>query len=573
MTAVARRRAPKAKSHVARAHRYARDVCAGKILACKWVRLACARHLKDLERARGADFPFRFDVKRAERSCRFAELFPHVKGEWAKPDPLRPDAVMFRLSDWQRFIRCSLKGWVEKKTGLRRFRVSYVEVPRKNGKSFDAAIHGLEGFVAEGEPGAEVYSGATTEYQAWETFRPARLAALATPAFLEQYGVAVHASNLAAESTGCRFEPVIGKPGDGASPSLAIVDEYHEHLDSVLYDTMITGMGARRQPLMFVITTAGTDTSGPCYALREIGTRVLEGTEINERLFVIIYTIDEEDDWTSETALRKANPNYGISVKANWLRDRQAEAIRSSRDQAVFKTKHLNIWVTASLAWLNMEWWHRQADAPPIAEFAGEPCWVGLDLASKLDLAAKALIFQRQIDGQPHFYFYARCYVPRATVEDPRNRHYQGWVHDEFLTATDGDMIDQELIKQELLADAGRFEIRSLGFDQWNSAKLIQELMQEGLNAVEIPQTVKFLSEPMKQLEAAAKAGRIHHDGNPCYAWQMSNVTCKPDRNDNIFPRRERAENKIDAAIATLNAMSRALLEPPPSSEAPIRWL
>lgn len=549
--------------HVTRALAYAKDVVAGRTLACEWVRLACKRHLEDLKRSKSKTYGFLFDHARAERACQFAELFPHVKGHWAIPQPGKPDATKIRLESWQCFIRCSIYGWVEKAKPIRRFTTAYIEVPRKNAKSTLGAIDGLQFFAADGEMGAEIYSGATTEKQAWEVFRPAKQMAERSPEFLEAYGVVVNAASLVIPGNGSRFEPIIGKPGDGASPSLAITDEYHEHPDSTQYDTMVTGMGARRQPLMLTITTAGENMEGPCYALHERVQRMLKGTEPDERLFGIIYTIDEQDDWTTEEALRKANPNFDVSVSGDFLRRQQQTAIASSRDQNIFKTKHLNIWVTARAAWLNMEWWHRQQDATlRLEDFRGEACWLGLDLASKIDLAAKVRVFRRIIEGASHYYAFGQFYVPESTVQDPRNRHYQGWVKDGHLIATEGEAIDQERIKGDILADGQTFEVRELGFDQWGATKLIQELQGVGLPVVEIPQNVKHLSEPMKLIEAAIKAGTFHHDGNPCFTWMMGNVTVKPDANENIFPRKERPENKIDGAVALIMAFGRAALAP-----------
>lgn len=553
-------------SFVARAHGYARQVVAGKVPACRWVRLACQRHLDDLKRSRTAAYPYRFDEAKAERACRFAELFPHVKGQWATPVAGKPESTRIRLADWQCFYRASVWGWVEKRSGLRRFRRAYLGVPRKNGKSVTAALDGLQAFAADAETGAEVYSGATTEKQAWEVFRPAKQMAERTPAFLEAYGVEVHASNLAIPANGARFEPIIGKPGDGASPSCAIVDEYHEHLDSALYDTMLTGMGARTQPLLMVITTAGENISGPCYALMEQVQRMLDGTQPDEQLFGLLYGLDEGDDWTTEAALRKANPNFGVSVSADFLKQQQRVAIQSAREQAVFKTKHLNVWVTSRVAWLNMEKWHRQADPElTLASFAGSPCYIGLDLASKVDLAAKVRLFPRTLDGIEHYFIFGEFYCPEAAVADPRNRHYQGWVHDGHLVATEGNEIDQERIKLGLLEDARTFQVQEIAFDEWGAIKMAQELEAAGLTVVRIPQRVQHLSEPMKMLEASLMSGRLHHPGNPCLGWQMSNVTVKVDANDNIFPRKERSENKIDGAVAAIMALSRALLMAPAS--------
>jgi phage terminase large subunit-like protein len=553
---------PPQHPHVARATAYAKGVVNGKILACKWVRLACARHLTDLKRWTGKHAPYVFNPELAERACQFAELFPHVKGHWAIPHPGNPGATRIRLEDWQCFRRSVIFGWVDRATGLRRFQIAYTEIPRKNGKSTEGALDGLLGLSADGEFGAEVYSGATTEKQAWEVFRPAKLMAERTPAFREHYGVQVSASNIAIVANGSRFEPIIGKPGDGASPSIAIVDEYHEHLDSTLYDTMVTGMGARRQPLVDVLTTAGDNIEGPCYALRTQVIAALDGTQPNERLFGIIYTIDEGDNWTSERALRKANPNYGVSVSAEFLKASQRDAVAHSRQQNVFKTKHLNIWVTARNAWMNMEWWNRQADRKlHAAAFKDVPCYAGGDLASKLDIASVVRVFRRvEADGKPHFYIFSRHYLPADTVSDPKNRHYQGWAHDGFLTVTDGEVNDFARIREDLFQDARDHGLAELALDEWGAAETLQECGRQGIVAIAVPQTTKHFSDPMKWVEALVKSGQLHHDGNPALTWMISNIVVKEDANENIYPRKDRPELKIDGGTALIMAMGRAQL-------------
>ena len=247
------------------ATQYACDVVDGRIAACKWARLACQRHLNDLART---SWQYTFNPELTdvngklyypvERICKFAQMLPHIKGDWAA----RGERI--RLEAWQVFVLASIFGWVHRDTRRRRFRIADLYVPRKNAKSTIAAVIGAYMLAADGEYGAEVYSGATSEDQAYEVFRPARLMAATTPEYCKHYGVTVNISNLAIVSTNSKFEPVIGKPGDGASPSCAIVDEYHEHKTSALYDTMETGMGARSQPLLLIITTAGSDISGPC---------------------------------------------------------------------------------------------------------------------------------------------------------------------------------------------------------------------------------------------------------------------------------------------------------------------
>lgn len=547
--------------HVEKALAYVRGVVKGKIPACQWVKLACQRHLDDLKRATKKDYPFRFDPEKAERACRIAETFPHVKGHWANPLP--GSSILIVLEPFQCWERSMLFGWVEKTTGLRRFRVAYIERPRKNAKSTDAALTGLHFLAFDGEYGAEVYSGATSEKQAWEVFRPAKQMAEKSPAFRDELGVEVNAKSLTVMETGGRFEPIIGKPGDGASPSLSITDEYHEHSDPTQFDTMVTGMGARRQPLALVITTAGDNTEGPCYALHERVEKMLNATQPDDRLFGVIYSIDATDDWTNPEVLRKANPNYGVSVSAEYLQEQQRTAINDSRLQNVFKTKHLNLWVTARSPWMNMQWWHRQADKKLHPDqFIGERCWMAFDLANRLDIVAQGKLFARVLEEQEHFYFFPRLYCPETRIQEPERRSYQGWAHNGFLTATEGNDCDLERVVADAEEDRTRFDVAQAGFDPWNSIGLRDGLAKLGIPGIEIPQQVKHFSEAMKAVEAAVKDGRFHHAANPCFDWMIGNVTTKLDAKDNIFPRKERPDNKIDGPVTLFMAMKLYMASP-----------
>jgi phage terminase large subunit-like protein len=382
-----------------------------------------------------------------------------------------------------------------------------------------------------------------------------------SPDYRSHFGVVVNASNLSILETSSKFEPVIGKPGDGASPSCAIVDEYHEHSTSELYDTMLTGMGARSQPLILMITTAGNNSGGPCYQHQAILQRILEGVNVDEQRFGIIYGIDADDDWTHPDALRKANPNYGVSVGDEFLLAAQAEAVKDPRKQAVFKTKHLNVWVNAASPWLNLEYLARAGD-PSLDEddFRGETCWIGLDLASKQDIASRAKVFRRMIDGEWHYYVFTRNWLPQATVEKPENQHYQGWVIDGHLTQTPGNMINLRAIQEDVEAESERHIVAEVPMDAWGSREIAPSLQEGGFTVVDIPMTTRNLSEPMKLIAALVDAGRFHHDGNPASQWMFSNVEVFEDRNENIFPRKGSAEKKIDAAVATILAVSRAMV-------------
>lgn len=537
--------------HVTAAERYARDVAAGRIAACKWIRLACERHRADRKCEKQKRFLFRFDKDKAQRACEFIELLSHTKGRWAAK------GLLLMLEPWQCFFVCSVFGWLRKADELRRFRKVLLLVPRKNGKSQVAAAIGLYMLAADGEHGAEVYSGATTEKQAWEVFRPARLMALKAEEFRNHFGVEVNASNISILATDSRFEPIIGNPGDGPSPSCAIVDEFHEHATDELFDTMETGQGAREQPLMLVITTAGSNMSGPCYALQLEAQKMLEGVRANDAMFALIYTVDQEDDWTRVNTLKKANPNFDVSISAEFLISRQREAIDNARKQGTFKTKHLNMWVGARDAYFNVRKWQECQDPGlRIEDFEGEACKLGMDLASKVDIAALEILFPRDDGSYARF---GKYYLPEATVEAGENEHYRGWARDGWLTVTDGDMIDHRVIRDDILALRDRFNITELAFDPDNATMLVRDLMDEGISCIEVRPTLPNFSDPMKTLDGLIRSKRIVHNGDPVMTWAISNVVTRPDAGERVYPRKERPENKIDPVVALIMALARAI--------------
>jgi phage terminase large subunit-like protein len=564
-------REPASLSYAERATRYAEEVVDRKIIACKQVRQACQRHLADLRQSRSKEFVYRYDATKADHVCRFIEQLPHTKGQWARQRPGHSNKI--KLEPWQLFIVCSIFGWVEKQTGFRKYSEAYICVPRKNAKSTLAAAIGLYMLCADGEYGAEIYSGATKEKQAMEVFRPALLMAKKTPQLQKWFGIECAVKSLYREEDGSRFEPVVGNPGDGASPSCAIVDEYHEHETTILHDTMQTGMGAREQGLLLVITTAGSNIDGPCHILQGDVEKMLDGLVENENLFGIIYTVTVPEElvgtpaadsfWKTEDALRMANPNFGVSVFAEFLLKALRQAIQSAHKQNVFKTKHLNIWVNAATAWMNMDAFRGRADSTlKIEDFKTDPCYEGVDLAAKIDLASRCKVFTRSLSGKLHYYAFAKHYIPMERAMDGDHPHYEKWVHEDKLTGVPGPEIQLEEIQDEILAEYGLYDTRCIAFDRFMALQMIQKLEKSVPEDViaEIPQTVEYLSPAMRELEAAVLAGRFHYDGDPVMTWAASNVIAREDANEGIFPRKEKhGKNKIDPMSALFNAISRAM--------------
>ncbi len=542
------------------AGRYAEAVVAGEIPSCRWVRFACQRQLSNLARFKGKASPYRFNPKLRDREgrafhpadnlCAFIERLPHVKG------PLAGEPI--KLEPWQVFILTTVFGWV-KPDGKRRFRRSYIEVPRGNAKSTLSSAVALYMLAADGEGGAEVYSLATTRDQARIVFGDAQTMARRSKGFRSRFGVAVGAHNMHVLASGSKFEALSaeGSTLDGLNIHFGCVDELHAHKTRTVYDVVETATGKRDNSLLWVITTAGSNRAGICYELRTFVNRLLEGLFEDDSQFGIIYGLDEADDWTSEDALIKANPNWGISVRPEVLLPLQAKAMQMPSAINNFKTKHLNEWVNADTAWMDMRAWDACAD-PSLSEsdFLGEPCYVGLDLASKVDIAAKAKVFQR--DGK--FYVFLTYYLPESAVDEGRNSQYSGWARRGLLTVTPGNVTDFDQIEAELVADASRFQIVEVPFDPFQATQLSAHMLAEGLPMVEMRPTVLNFSEPMKQLEALVLQRRLVHDGDPILAWMISNVVCHRDAKDNIYPRKEREEDKIDGVVPLIMALGRQMV-------------
>lgn len=535
--------------HVKDVNKYIQNVLSGKVPACEWVKKACQRQIDDLEKS---DFQFEFKTEKANRVCAFVELLPHVKGIWA--------GQLVKLEPWQKFILTTVFGWVDRSTGLRRFRTVYIEVPRKNGKSLLTSAVGLYMLVADDEAGAEVYSAATTREQAKIVFQVAQEMVRRSPALKAKFGIGVGAHNLHVLSSGSKFESLSaeGSTLDGLNVHFASNDELHAHKTRMVYDVIETATGARTQSLIWNITTAGSNQSGICFELRTYITKILNNIFVDDSMFGVVYTIDEKtDDWTSPEAWRKANPNYDVSVFPNDIERLCKKAMEMSSAQNNFLTKRLNCWVNADTAWMNMVKWNDCADdSLRLEDFQGRSCFIGIDLASKIDIAAVNIVFPDD-DG---YTLFGKYYLPEDRVKEGNHSstaHYDGWSKDGLIELTPGNMIDQDYIKADLIGFLEQFDVLEIAFDPWQSAKLSTELAGQGAELVEIRPTVQNFSDPMKTFEAMVFAGKIKHTGCPVMTWMVSNVVGHMDKKDNIYPNKEKPENKIDGVIATLMAMNR----------------
>ena len=486
--------AKKTRDYCAIAADYAARVLDGSQLACKWVKLACQRQRDDLKRWK-EDGPFVWDPEAASRVCRFIELLTHTKGELA--------GQRINLEPWQAFILTTAFGWRRREDGGRRFRRVYIEVARGNGKSCLSSGVALYCLVADNEPGAEVYSFATTRDQAKIVFGDAKRMAEMNLPLRKRFGLEVLANALYVPGTGSTFQAksAEGSTLDGLNTHLAVVDELHAHKTRAVYDVVETSLGKRRSSLLWCITTAGFDTSGICYEVRTMSTRVLERQAIDETQFAVIYTADEDDDWTSPEALEKANPNWGVSVRPEMILSLLAKAKALPSAINNFKTKHLDIWCSASNAWMDMGAWGQCEDNTlRLEDFEGERCIIGLDLGSKNDMTAKVRVFPLEADGPTRYAVFCDFYLPERAVENAVNAQYSGWAEEGLLHVTPGAMTDLNVVEEDLREDLSRFNVEAVIYDPWQATQMATTLSEDDAPMVECRMTVQNMSDPMKSV-------------------------------------------------------------------------
>lgn len=531
---------------------YIDGVLNGDIPVCRWTHLAVERHVRDL-----LDGPGRglfFDEFAAQRILDFCEQFlRHSKGEWA--------GQALRLEPWQKFTMWALFGWKRKADGMRRFRTSYLEVPRKNGKSTVAAGVGLYLMLADGEAGAEIYSAATKRDQARITHGEATRMVLASKALMGR--VAKFKDNLNVPATNSKFEPLGADEDslDGLNIHGAIIDELHAHRTRKVIDVLETATSARRQPMAYEITTAGFNQTSVCFEHHRYTQQILDGTAQDDSWFGIIFTIDDGDDWRNEETWRKANPNLDISKKIDYMRQQAAKAERMPAALNAFLTKDLDVWTQQSDRWIDIDLWDENAGTVNEAELAGRTCYGGLDLSSVSDITAWVMIFPREDDSQ-EIDVLCRFWVPEAKLWDDDNKYaaqYRAWKASGWLQTTEGNAVDYAFIKRQIIEDAIKFQLVDMNVDRlFQAAQIMMELADEGLTVVAMGQGFMDMAMPMKAFEGRLLKKKIHHGGNPVLRWMADNMSVKQDPAGNLKPDKANSQGKIDGIVALVMGIDRA---------------
>jgi phage terminase large subunit-like protein len=566
------------RDYVSLAADYQADVLAGRIPACQWVQWACARNRRDLDRQDTPAFPFRFDPDAARRICQMAEMLPHIKGPKAKilgrDDDGRAIWNPIRLEPWQCWYLTTMFGWL-RADGLRRFRVSMLLVPRKNGKSVIAAIIVLYMLTSDGESGAECYSVATTRDQAKVVAEYAWEMAKRSPLFCDYFGVRVGAKTtytLTVPATASKFAPLSADAHtlDGLNISLAIVDELHAHKTREVYGVVDTATGARAQPYLVITTTAGVEIGGICHEKMEYLHKILDGTVEDETFFGINYTIPDGADYRDVAVMRMANPNWGVSVDPGDIERKISEAQHSQAAINNVLTKHANVWVRSESGWMTATLWQSCADDTVTLERLKDfPLFIGVDLGETRDPSSLALLFKT---GPDTYALIPRIYMPADVVAHSPIAGMSGWVRTGDILETPGNEADYARIQADLLDFVTRFMVQEVDFDR-RSARLMMQAFRaqlepaRGREAVErlvidVPQSVDVMDPAMKTTEALVLGKRLRHDGNAAMAWMVGNIVVERDFKGQIYPRKaggKDSANKIDGPVAFFTALSQAM--------------
>jgi phage terminase large subunit-like protein len=530
---------------------YIKDIQSGKILAGALVKKAIARHLSFYKNK-----SYYYDQAGADHVIKFFALLRHTSGEYGgKP---------FALLPWQAFLLSVIFGWKVKATGARLITKVYVEVARKNGKSELAGAIALYMAFFDKEFGAEVYSAANTGDQAsicWKAAATmARMLVNDSPSFAARCKVFTAVNNRNIQDTNNEqtfFKPVASdsKTLDGLRPHGAIIDEYHEAPDAAVLQVMESGMVNRRQPLLFVITTAGFNVNGPCFQYRKVVVDILEGRKSNDNTFGLIYTIDEKDDWNDEKVWLKANPSYPQTPTLSGMRDGYNKAVTEGATAEVnFRTKNLNQWLTTKSRWISDDVWMK-SKAPAITDNSLK-WFAGMDLASIRDITAFVAFSSPDANGIHHIiplFFIPESYAAERSRRD--GVPYLDWAKAGIVHLTPGDVIDQDFIFGEIVTLCRSLGIEGYYYDPWNASQIVLTLQSEGIIGEAFTQTARYFNEPIKHIEKIAASGNMAHGGNDVLRWMCQNVQLYRDGNGNAKIDKGKSAEKVDGMVALAMAV------------------
>jgi phage terminase large subunit-like protein len=508
----------------------------------------------------------RYDKEKADNAVNFINGLCHVHGEWAgKP---------FNLMKWQEKIVRDIFGTV-KADGNRQYNTAFIFTPKKNAKSELAAAVALYLLCADGEYGAEIYGCAADKNQAGIIFKTASQMVRLKPALAKRIKVNDATKRLVYPMMNSFYQvmsaDVPSKHGINAHG--VIFDELLAQPNRELYDVMTKGAGdARRQPLTFVLSTAGTDKRSICYEVYQKARDVLAGRRIDPTFYPVIYGAEPTDDWESEETWKRANPSLGVSITADKLRQAYESAKGNPVEEKLFRQLRLNIWSEDTARWLPIETWHELAEGYDEYDLRGKACYGGLDLSNTTDITAFVLIFppdeQRDVVSNTaspqdnRYRILPYFWIPEANMEKRIKRdhvRYDAWQTNGYIMTTEGSVVHYEAV-ENFIKDLGeRFEIRQIAMDRWNGTATAQRLERAGFTMIEFGQGFRSMTYPTKELMRLILDKKISHNGNDALDWMLENMVVKTDEAGNVKPDKVKSAEKIDGAVALIMALDIAL--------------
>jgi phage terminase large subunit-like protein len=538
-------------------------VLRGQLATGRYVYLAVQRHYEDL--AKGAARGLVFEPEKARHIIDFTQrFFLHTSGPLAR-------TPLF-LDPWQKFWTAVLYGWRRERDGGRRFQTAYEEVARKNGKSTWKSPQGAYLFAMDGEIGAEVYAIATTRSQAMKVFKPAfdnvkrwsRRSRGVSRSFKIYNGLNQEKIEL---DDGSVFAPLPANAEslDGLNPSAILFDELHAQPTADVWGVMESALGARFNPLLSAITTAGYILDGICTEIRKYLISILEGKRKDDSFFGYIYTLDEGDDPLDPANWPKANPGLGTSKRWDYMHTMARKAAALPSALVNFLTKDLNVWCGSPDGWLSIAVWDKGGAKFDPETLKGRKCFGGLDLSATRDLTAFSLVFPpNEVGGE--WYVLVWFWCPQDKIDNQEGDDaapYKRWQKDGWLVGTEGSVVDLRPVKQQVLQAMQDYDVVEIGYDKWNALQTVNALLDSNAPLVEIKQDTGGMYPGSKRLEELVFSRQLRHNANPVLRSCADNVTLLFDSNDNFRPdkKKSKANGRIDGIVATVMALSRAMAD------------
>ena len=498
-----------------------------------------------------------FDERKAQRVVRFIEALRHTKGEF--------HGQPFHLLPWQEKIIRDVFGTVrDDDPSMRQYTTAYIEIPKKNGKSELGAAIALNMLINDDEWKAEVYSCASDRQQAAIVFDVAVDMVRQSPALMKRVKIIPSTRRMIYQPTGSIYQVLSSEVATkhGLNVSACIFDELHTQPTRALYDVMTQGSGdARRQPLWFFLTTAGTDRNSICWEVHQKALDILEGRKNDPRFYPVLFGLPDDADWTSEENWYRANPSLDHTITIDKVRDAFRKAQETPADENQFRQLRLNQWVKQSVRWMPMDKWDECGGVVDPYALEGRACYAGLDLSSTSDLTALVLVFPPASEDEPYIAL-PFFWLPEETLSlRVRRDHvpYDQWAKRGFIRTTEGNVVHYGFIERFICEMGERYDIREIAHDRWNATMMVQTLEDDGFTMVPFGQGFRDMSPPTKELMRLVLEHRLCHGGHPVLRWNMDNAFVRTDPAGNLKLDKEKSTEKVDGAVALVMALDRAM--------------